>query len=227
MSPRLVEEEPSVGDYRRSVSTYDSTAAANDHELTLSTPAILGLFFALVVVCGCFFGLGYAMGHRTAPATPEVFDTATAPASGAAKPVPGSEVPADATPADNSAPAAVVAALSGAQTATVPLAQPTTSAATPAGDGTAARTAPAAVNAALQAGAVAPGTFIVQVAAVSSQDVANILLTTLQKKGYNVAVRQEPQDKLLHVQIGPFADRKDAEAMRQRVLADGFNAIVK
>ena len=29
-----------------------------------------------------------------------------------------------------------------------------------------------------------------------------------------------------HVQIGVH-ERKDAEAMRQRVLADGFNAIVK
>jgi cell division septation protein DedD len=69
--------------------------------------------------------------------------------------------------------------------------------------------------------------FIVQVAAVSSQDVADILTSSLQKKGYTVAVRHEPQDALLHVQIGPFTDRKDAEAMRARVLADGFNAIVK
>jgi DedD protein len=68
---------------------------------------------------------------------------------------------------------------------------------------------------------------MVQVAAVSSQDVADILLSSLQKKGYSVAIHHEPQDKLLHVQIGPFADKKEAEAMRQRVLADGFNAIVK
>jgi cell division septation protein DedD len=76
--------------------------------------------------------------------------------------------------------------------------------------------------------AIAPtGTIMVQIAAVSSQDVADILLASLQKKGYSVSVRHEPQDKLLHVQIGPFADRKEAEAMQQRVLADGFNAIVK
>ena len=57
---------------------------------------------------------------------------------------------------------------------------------------------------------------MVQIAAVSSQDVADILLASLQKKGYSVSVRHEPQDKLLHVQIGPFATRKDAEAMQQR-----------
>ncbi len=68
---------------------------------------------------------------------------------------------------------------------------------------------------------------MVQIAAVSSQDVADILTSSLAKKGYTVSVRHEPQDKLLHVQIGPFTSRKDAEAMRARVLADGFNAIVK
>jgi len=68
---------------------------------------------------------------------------------------------------------------------------------------------------------------MVQVAAVSSQDVANILLASLQKKGYTVAVHHDAQDNLLHVQIGPFPHRADAEAMRQKVLSDGFNAIVK
>ena len=66
-----------------------------------------------------------------------------------------------------------------------------------------------------------------QVAAVSSQDIADIEVAALKKDGYAVVVRHEPQDKLLHVQIGPFADKKEAEAMRQRVQADGFNAIVK
>ena len=69
--------------------------------------------------------------------------------------------------------------------------------------------------------------FMVQVAAVSTQDVADIEVAALKKQGFDVVVRHEPQDKLLHVQIGPFPDRKSAEAMRQRVLAGGFNAIVK
>jgi DedD protein len=29
------------------------------------------------------------------------------------------------------------------------------------------------------------------------------------------------------VQVGPFSDRKDAEAMRTRLSGDGYNAIVK
>ena len=68
---------------------------------------------------------------------------------------------------------------------------------------------------------------VVQVAAVSHQEDANMLLAALKKKGYSVSIRQEPQDKLLHLQLGPFASKKEADAMRQRLLADGYNAIVK
>ena len=71
------------------------------------------------------------------------------------------------------------------------------------------------------------GSVVVQVAAVSHQEDADVLMSALKKHGYNVAIRLEPQDKLLHVQVGPFASKKDAEAMRQRLLADGYNAIVK
>jgi DedD protein len=230
MSPQTYEEEPQVGDYRRSVSSYDSNAEA-DHELTLSTPTILGLFFALAMVCACFFGLGYAMGHKTAPPT-QVYSAPIAPASGEAKPAPGSAVATEAPP-DTSA--SVTDTMSAnPQTATVPLASSAAVTAPPAAlpgappAPSATRPAPlAAVAAPQSASTAAPGTFVVQVAAVSSQDVANILLSTLEKKGYAVVARHEPQDQLLHVQIGPFSDRKQADAMRQRVLADGFNAIVK
>jgi cell division septation protein DedD len=72
-----------------------------------------------------------------------------------------------------------------------------------------------------------PGSVLVQVAAVSHQEDADTLFAALKKRGYAVTVRHEPQDKLLHIQIGPFATKKDAEAMRQRLLSDGYNAIVK
>ena len=70
-------------------------------------------------------------------------------------------------------------------------------------------------------------TFIVQIAAVSHQEDADLLIAALKRKGYSVAARTEPQDKLVHIQVGPFASKKDAEAMRQRLLADGYNAILK
>lgn len=70
-------------------------------------------------------------------------------------------------------------------------------------------------------------TAVVQIAAVSHQEDAEMLATTLKRKGYSVGIRNEPQDKLLHVQIGPFPSKKEAEAMRLKLQADGFNAIVK
>jgi cell division septation protein DedD len=72
-----------------------------------------------------------------------------------------------------------------------------------------------------------PGTFVVQIAAVRLPQDASVLVSALQKRGYRVAVRNEPQDSLLHVQVGPFSTRADAYNMRSRLLADGYNAVVK
>ncbi len=84
--------------------------------------------------------------------------------------------------------------------------------------------APAAV---IPAAATVPATFMVQVAAVRLQQDAQILVDALKKHGYTAVVRNEPQDQLMHVQLGPFASAADANAMRARLLADGYNAIVK
>lgn len=68
---------------------------------------------------------------------------------------------------------------------------------------------------------------MVQVAAVSRQQDADALIAALRKRGYTVSARTEAQDSFLHVQIGPFASRAEANVMRQKLLGDGYNAIVK
>ena len=75
----------------------------------------------------------------------------------------------------------------------------------------------------------AGGTSYVQVAAISvtHKEDAEMLKGSLQRRGYAVAIHQGTQDQLLHVQIGPLASKKDAEAMKARLLSDGYNAIVK
>jgi cell division septation protein DedD len=73
----------------------------------------------------------------------------------------------------------------------------------------------------------APGSFMVQVAAVSKQEDADILVSSLQKKQYPVFIASSPGDPLFHVQVGPFSDKKDADAMKTRLAGDGYNAIVK
>lgn len=75
--------------------------------------------------------------------------------------------------------------------------------------------------------AAAPTATMVQIAAISHPEDAEALVAALKKRGYAVTVRNEAQDKLLHVQVGPFASHADAVAMRQKLMSDGYNAIIK
>jgi DedD protein len=68
--------------------------------------------------------------------------------------------------------------------------------------------------------------YSVQVAAVSKQEDAEALVDALKKKGYP-AVAASTGDKLFHVQVGPFNDIKDAEAVRAKLVSDGYNPILK
>jgi DedD protein len=206
-----------------------------DREISLGAPTLLGIFFGIALLCACFFGFGYTMGHSSARNAQMIAGAAT-PAYGSGvgtiKPAAGSPVgrtvvPLMSPPADP--PSAQSATAQPSQTAVVSLVPSTPKTTVAPSDRIIAGDKPLPPSA-IQPGIASPQpatVFVVQVAAVSSQDVADILLTELQKKGYTVAAHHEPQDKLLHVQIGPFPDRKDAEAMQKRVLADGFNAIVK
>ena len=68
---------------------------------------------------------------------------------------------------------------------------------------------------------------MVQIAAVSRQEDAEVLAGALRKRGFNPTVRPGTSDKFFHVQVGPFTDKPQADAMKQQLLADGYNAIVK
>jgi len=74
--------------------------------------------------------------------------------------------------------------------------------------------------------ALPAGMFMVQIAAVSHPEDADVLVGALRKRGYGVSVHRDPADALMHVEVGPFASRTDAGAMRQKLLNDGYNAIV-
>jgi DedD protein len=68
---------------------------------------------------------------------------------------------------------------------------------------------------------------MVQIAAISRPQDADVLISALQKRGFNASARREASDNLLHVQVGPFATRAQAMTMRTRLLNDGYNAILK
>ena len=211
-----------------------------DREISLGAATILGIFFVLALICAVFFGFGYTLGRRSAQpqTTPIPSEPATTLSSNSSKPSPGSAAvtapPSSKYVSDTPLPAETkdetrAEPLPAPTTRTVALdSTPTSPAAKPAvNTALATRPTPVAPAPIPTVAPSTPGAPLVQVAAVSHQEDADILLSALKKRGYAVTVRHEQQDKLLHVQIGPFATKKDAETMRQRLLADGYNAIVK
>jgi DedD protein len=75
---------------------------------------------------------------------------------------------------------------------------------------------------------IVPGQpIMVQIAAVSRQEDAEVLAGALRKRGFNPTVRPGSGDKFFHVQVGPFTDKTQAETIKQHLLADGYNAIMK
>lgn len=216
-------------------------------EITLGTRSLLGIFFGLVLICSIFFGLGYSVGRGSAAkaaATPVADETTPIPTNaaagkpsaqqGAASSTDGSQAatatPASGTPEENApalepaaaeTPSPAAADAGPAATAS----QPSAPVARPAGfPSEVPGASPAAVKPAV---AAAPSGIMVQVAAISVPQDADILVGALKKRGYSAVIRNEPQDKLLHVQLGPFATRAEANAMRAKLLADGYNAVVK
>jgi len=212
----------------------------HDRDVTLGMGAVLAIFFALVVLCAIFYGVGYQMGRRSgeksdapapaanaAPSTPAYYSGAPKPsASGAqAQPQAQTTVPTDATAPPANAPVVM------SSTPAAPVAgSPATSMvqSTPVAKPAPAQTAPAPKpqDAPKQA-APSNTSYMVQVAAVVHDEDAQYLVSSLKKHGYSVVVRHEPQDSLTHVQVGPFSSKDEAKAMQQRLHDDGYAAIIK
>jgi cell division septation protein DedD len=215
-------------------------ASSQDTEITLGTAKLLGLFFGLVIVCAVFFALGYTLGRKS--------DAGLA-AAGTVAPLQSSSnglKPAGSASAQAAPPMTFYKAVE--QKDANPQLTPASTAAAP----TTPATTGQAVSPSLGAsspGASLPGTqaqasqtasptdpmvalptagYFVQVAAVSKQDDAEALVDALKKKQYPAFVAgSSSTDKLFRVQVGPFADLKDAEAMRSRLINDGYNPILK
>ena len=207
-------------------------SAEPEREISLGTSTVLGIFFALALVCALFFGFGYTMGRRSAPSVAGAQESAAVAAASGSKPLSGS-AESHAVAGAASKDSAVEGSADSASPAPVEVTKQSVVASDTQPSSPAAASAKAPVKVAQAPVAASPavssaaGSFVVQIAAVSHREDADILVTTLSRRGYNVTIRQEPQDKLLHVQIGPFANKKEADGMRQRLLADGYNAIVK
>lgn len=222
----------------------DQEYGERDREISLGTSFIIGIFFALVLICAIFFAFGYSLGRRSAlpasgvPESVAAIGTSSKPASGtlAAQSVPAYSSKQASDNADsgvNSDPSSNSALNSNSKdeqaSATASPVVSTTKAPSAVVLPTKPAVRPTPVSKPAAAPAATPGANlpIVQVAAISRQGDADMLLAALKRKGYDAAVNQVPQDKLFHIQLGPFPTKKDAEAMRQRLISDGYNAIVK
>ena len=228
----------------------EDTRSHRDREITLGTTTLLGIFFGLAILCATFFGFGYSMGSKHTVATvspngdPVVLRNLTGGKPSSGNPYAAPQVGSQPGKSDSSGggtpyvppPVAVkTAPLPPPGTTAPPEAFETTEASTSAAAKTVKTSAmptpapsAALVVATPATTAAANGQqFVVQVAALSHQDDAEMIQTTLKRRGYAVVIRPDAGDHLLHVQVGPFGTRKDAEAMRQKLLGDGFNAYIK
>jgi DedD protein len=203
-----------------------------ERELTLSSTTLLAIFFGLVLICGLFFGLGYTLGRR-APSE-SVADAIPSPAATAEPSTSAFTGPSQKPSAGTQT--AVPAAQQSSEPATSDApdeAQPADANPAPAMAQTLDQAKPVAAQTVVQPApgisqpAAIPAGVMVQIAAVSNPADADVLIGALQKRGYTVAARRQASDPLIHVQIGPFSSRADAVAMRQKLLGDGYNAILK
>jgi len=223
-----------------------------DRELTLGTGALLGLVAVLLLVCGLCFALGDAVGHHaSAPSAaanvptpapeqeplqpndsipkPSASQQPVAPAPQAdeppANPEPGTPAagenptttqqnPGDSEPGGSS---------TGSPAAKAPGSAKPVQPALPAAGNTAPEGQAPNVHAALPA----PAKLMVQIAAVANPEDANVLVAALRKRGYSVTAMREPADGLIHVRIGPFNSRDEANRWRDKLLGDGYNAVVQ
>lgn len=200
-----------TGTERVKSSLLDDLDDPRDTEITLGTGKLLGIFFALTILCAVFFTMGYLLGKSTANGSHTVI-AGVAPSGGSSTGKPSAvnkapDVPAAAPPSPDAT--AQQSTASNSVTTSVPATQ--------------ASPAPAATEIKSSPG----GSYTVQVAAVSKQEDADILATALRKKQYPVFIASSVGDVLFHVQVGPFSSQQDADTMKNRLSADGYNAIVK
>jgi cell division septation protein DedD len=199
--------------------------AQQDTEITLGTGRMLAIFFAFVLVCAFFFGIGFSLGRRTATSVANLSPSSPAGVSPTiVRPSPSKSEAPQSPPSDMSFYKAV--GEKNANTALTPPDSKTQAAAPSAASPTTEASPKAAPDAATAASSGAG--YYVQVAAVSRQEDADALVEALKKKQYPAFMASNAStDKFFHVQVGPYAELKDAETMRARLISDGYNPIVK
>ena len=208
---------------------FEMEGLRKDVELTLGPAVLFAIVCGLLLVCGLCFGIGYTAGRRNGSQTPSAKSAASGQtlaeqaATSVHKPAATVAVPAVQAASNAGQPTGMASAAvpGAADSSTAQAVRP-------------ALTSPATVQAnsgttptsQVQPAFAPSAGIMVQIAAVSHMEDANVLMAALLKRGYAVTARREPADSLIHVQVGPFASTAEANAMSQRLLNDGYNAVV-
>jgi len=192
-----------------------------DSEITFGMGKLLGLFFGLVIFCGLSLGIGYKLGWNAAMQEATLHPGAAAASASAAGEAEDADAngtaanAADCVGDDCPKPTEGSGASELTFYETVQESKPEPKLAT---------SAPATKTP--QKSPALSGGYVVQIAAVSREDDAKLLKEALQKQRYPVLITQ-PGDKLYHVQVGPYADLKDAKEIRSRLVKAGYSAFLK
>lgn len=226
---------------------------AEERDITIGPGKLLGLFFMLVTVCGVFFAIGYSLGKTSAReqalndktplnaslSAPVVGDASAPKPSAVVTTKSGAEKNSDQESKQEDQPSAPdltffnavkrddhSAKAADVKNAQSKPAEATTAAVMPAPPPESPSAKPATKT---DVSTTANGAFVVQIAAVTREEDAAALAGALRKKSYSVFVVNNPavHDKFYHVQVGPFSNLQEAEAMKAKLTSEGYNPIVK
>ena len=232
----------------------DADSGPAEREISLGTTTVLGIFLGLAVVCAVFFGFGYSMGRKSVPSPLADVNTGVSAPLPENRLTPGSLPGAGSAGGGYVAPTVRAGAADGDAAGRSGRGKPAAAAGDSAGSVETAQRRQVARAVDQASGVNAPATKVyvpqatptqaapaaavpsagsgssyVQVTAISvaHRADADMLVASLRKKGYQAAIHAGGTDGLLHVQLGPFASKKDAEAVRHQLSGDGYNSILK
>jgi DedD protein len=189
-------------------------------ETSTGTGKVLGMFFGMVIVCAVFFAFGFTLGRNSTTsevkaAAPEV---ASQPASIASVEKPSPVSTSECATTDCAPATTPQQDLTFYDSVKSQQPEPTLAAPKPVVERrpvTKARTSQ-------------PSGYAVQIAALTKAGDADAMVSVLRRKKYPVfLVDTTSTDRYYRVQVGPFSDIKDAEAMRKRLARDGYKPILK
>jgi cell division septation protein DedD len=206
-------------------------------ERVLESKHVIGLFLLMLLFSGVFFTLGYVMGRNQYDAQVSAASSfASRPVVAKSDPTPKKNPDASSTSTEsdpatsnsdwefygNNKPPKSEPRLEAAAKAPVMPAP-----AKPLNGNAKAQPTSVPIKSSKQAASGPPipaGAYVLQVAAFLKQDDAVTVANDLQRKHYLCYVQTPQKDKYYRVQVGPFKDRKAADAAKQGLENEGFNA---